>query len=279
MKNKEVSDYLEKHFQLKFESYGVKVGIESNNERFLKKIEDQLPHIIPNVFVAKNNNFEAEHNFSMNVRNDGVFELYQDGEEVTYGDSEENFLKFACSKLRLTVAEFAKSKVFLHAGVVGWNGKAIIFPANSFQGKSTLVAEFIQRGALYYSDEYAVLDEKGYVHPFPKTLSLRGIVDEYKQTEYSVESLGGKIGTKPLAVGMVLITEYKPGAEWKPKLLSAGKAILEIVPHTIPIRNKPKYSLQVLNKIVNRAIIAKSKRGEAKRFVDLLLKLYETKVK
>jgi hypothetical protein len=278
MKNKEVSDYLEKHFQFKFESYGVIVGIDSNNKRFLKKIEDQLPHIIPNVFIT-NNDLEAEYNFSMNVRNDGVFELYQDGEEVTYGASEENFINFACGKLRLTVAEFAKSRVFLHAGVVGWNGKAIIFPGQSFHGKSTLVAELIQRGALYYSDEYAVLDENGYVHPFPKTLSLRGIVDKYKQTEYSVESLGGTVGTKPLAVGMIVITEYEPDAEWRPKLLSAGKAILEIVPHTIPIRNKPKYSLQVLNKIVNRAIIAKSKRGDAKKFVDLLLKLYETKVK
>jgi hypothetical protein len=276
MEKGQVSDYL-KRYQFKFESYGVKIGIESNNERFLKRFEDHLPQVVPNAFTP-NNELEAEHTFSINV-NDGLFELYKDGERLTGGDSEENFFNFASGKLRLTVAEFAKAKVFLHAGVVGWNGKAFIFPARSFQGKSTLVAELVRNGALYYSDEYAVLDEKGLVYPFPKTLSIRGIVDKYVQTEYSAESFGGTVATEPMAVGMVLITKYEEDAEWQPELLSAGKAIMEIVPHTIPIRNKPKFSLQVLNKIVNRAIIAKSKRGEAKRFVDLLLKFYQTKVK
>jgi hypothetical protein len=277
MENKEVSGCLEKRHRFKFESYGVKIGVESNDESFLKRLEDHLPNVIPNVFVT-NNNLETEHIFSIDVSNDGLFVLYKDDEKITAGDSQENFFNFSCSKLRLTVAEFAKEKVFLHAGVIGWNGKAIIFPAQSFQGKSTLVSKLVQRGALYYSDEYAVLDEKGFVYPFPKTLSLRGKVDKYKQTEYTAESFGGKIGTEPLEVGMILLTGYEPGAEWKPELLSAGKAILEIVPHTIPIRNNPKFSLQVLNKIVNRAIIAKSKRGEAEKFIDLLLKFYETKV-
>jgi len=277
MENNEVSDCLKKKHQIKFESYGVRIGVESNSERFLKRLADHLPSVIPNVSVT-NNNLDAEHVFLVNVGSDGFFELYKDGEKITSGDSEENFFNFSCSKLRLTIAEFAKAKVFLHAGVIGWNGKAIIFPARSFQGKSTLVAKLVQKGAVYYSDEYAVLDEKGFVYPFPKTLSLRGIVDKYKQTEFTAESFGGKIGTEPLAVGMILITEYELGAEWKPEVLSAGKAILEIVPHTIPIRNKPKFSLQVLNKIVNRAIIAKSKRGEAEKFVDLLLEFYETKV-
>lgn len=277
MENNEVSDCLKNRHYFRFESYGVKIGVESNSERFLKRLEDHLPNVIPNAFFT-NNNLETEHVFSINVSENGLFELYKDDEKITAGDSEENFFNFSCSKLRLTVAEFAKAKVFLHAGVIAWNGKAIIFPAQSFHGKSTLVAKFVQRGALYYSDEYAVLDEKGFVYPFPKTLSLRGKGDKYKQTEYTAESFGGTIGTEPLEVGMIMLTEYEPGAEWKPEVLSAGKAILEIVPHTIPIRNKPKFTLQVLNKIVNRAIIAKSKRGEAEKFIDLLLEFYKTKV-
>jgi hypothetical protein len=278
MNFKDNSHYLNRLHQFKLESYGVKIGVGSNNERFLKRIENHLPNIFPGAF-ALDDQLESEHDFLINVNDDGLFELYKDGEKITCGDSEENFFRFSCGKLRLTVAEFAVGKVFLHSGVIGWKGKAIIFPAKSFQGKTTLVKEFIKKGASYFSDEYAVLDEKGFVHPFPKTLSLRGIVDKYRQIEFSAESFGSEMGTAPVPVGMVVITEYEDGAEWDPEILSAGEAIMEIIPHTIPIRNKPKFSLQVLNKLVNRAIIAKSKRGEATEFVDLLLKLYETKVK
>jgi hypothetical protein len=92
-------------------------------------------------------------------------------------------------RVRLTVAEFAIGKVFLHAGVVAWNNRALIIPAKSFQGKTTLVAELVKKGAVYYSDEYAVLDEDGLVHPFPKKLSMRGIIDDYQQIDVPVEKI------------------------------------------------------------------------------------------
>ena len=56
----------------------------------------------------------------------------------------------------------------------GWKGQAVMVPAHSHTGKTTLVAELIQNGAEYYSDEYASLDRSGFVHPFPRDLSIRG---------------------------------------------------------------------------------------------------------
>ena len=64
------------------------------------------------------------------------------------------------------LAERARNRIFIHAGVVGWQGRAIVIPGRSFSGKSTLVAALLQAGATYYSDEFAVLDGRGYVHPF-----------------------------------------------------------------------------------------------------------------
>jgi hypothetical protein len=278
MRREEVPEYSTDEYQFKFESYGVKIGVKSNNERFLKKMENHLPNIFPAAPVV-DNRLETEHDFLIKVSRSGLYELYKDGEKITGGDSEENFFNFSTSRLRLTVAEYAASRVFLHAGVVGWKGKAIVCPARSFQGKTTLVAELIKRGAIYYSDEYAVLNEEGMVYPFPKTLSMRGIIDKYRQFESTPESIGGEIGVEPIPVGMVLITEFEADAVWKPEIISAGKGVLEMLAHTIPIRYKPQFSLQVLNKMANRAIIAKSKRGEAKEFVDMLLKFYETKVR
>ena len=257
-----------------FESFGVKIGIESNNESFLKKIVGNLPQIIPNGNLIENTGV-TDHNFLFDT--DGkIYSLSKDSEDFGDSESEENSTNFFFGRLRQTVAEFAVGKVFLHAGVVGWKEKAIVIPGNSFSGKTTLVAELIKRGAVYYSDEYAILDEQGRTYPFPKTLSIRGVIDEYKQIEVAPETFGGIIGSEPLPVGLVFITEYEDGAEWSPEVLSAGNGVMEILPHTIPIRYNTKFSLQVLNNLANRAIIAKSKRGDAQEVVNLLLRFLES---
>lgn len=264
--------YLEHEFR--FAAYGVKVGIESNRVDLLeravkvarKALVDNLEPIGPE---------EVDHVLGVTLDENGTYTIYQNGEKNTYGDSDQKIFKFFGSLIRLTVAEFAPDRIFLHAGVVGWKGKAIVMPADSFQGKSTLVAELLRQGAEYYSDEYAIFDENGLVHPFPRALAVRGIEGEYVQTDVSAESLGAAIGTKPIPVGMVLITSYSPEGEWKPELISEGLGVMEMIPHTIPIRVNSDFSLKVLKIIVNRAIIAKSIRNEAKEFSKILLNFFD----
>ena len=170
--------------------------------------------------------------------------------------------------LRIAVAEYARDSVFIHAGVVGWKGKAIIIPANSFAGKTTLVTELVRNGAEYYSDEYAVLDESGLVHPFPRDLSIRDRA--FNEVDVPVAEFGGVTGTEPIAVGAVVITEFKGDGTWEPVRLTAGQGILEVIPHTIPRNFNTKFSLKVLNTALSDAIILKSPRGEAS---DLALNL------
>jgi hypothetical protein len=62
---------------------------------------------------------------------------------------------------------------FLYAGVVAWQGHAIVFPGRSLSGKTTLVREMLRLGATYYSDEFAVVDNSGLVHSFPRPLGIR----------------------------------------------------------------------------------------------------------
>ena len=265
-------------FQFKFGSHGAKFLFSSNDLRIFKKIKSELPSLLP-ASLAFNEALEPSHRFHIQVKHeDGVFELFKDGEFITEGEKEDIFLNYTLSRLRLAVAEFSEENIFLHAGVVGWREKAIIIPANSFKGKTTLTTELIKRGATYLSDEYAVLDENSLVHPFPKTISMRGIIDQYMQTEIEVEDLGGRIETKPLAPGLVLITEYQEGAQWKPEILSAGKGIMEILPHTITINHKPQLALEVLKKLTGQAPIVKSKRGEAVDFASQLLDFFDSRL-
>ncbi len=260
--------------QINFEAYGVKLGIRVNAGSYPEKIEERIVEILPlGINVIEQNGIE--HLLEVIDEKNGNFKIFKDGEMVANFPGIENLFDLLAGQIRLTVAEYAVEKVFLHAGAVAWKDKAVIIPARSFSGKTTLVAELIKKGAVYYSDEYAVLDEKGFVHSFPKTLSMRGIIDDYKQVERSPSSFGAAVGQTPLPVGLVLICKFdktrKNDSEFALEILSPGQAMLEIIDNTIPITNNPKFVLKILNKISEHAIIAKCQRGEANEFANFLI--------
>lgn len=268
---------VENGFKFCFKSFGVNIGIESNNIDLLNKIVQNLSNIIPLIYIERCSE-SVEHKLFLKSENN-CLTLFIDDEFLGSSESEENLLDYFAGRIRLKIAEFAVGKVFLHAGVVGWKGKALIFPGNSFSGKTTIVKELIKKGAVYFSDEYAILDEHGMNFPFPKNLSIRGIIDKYKQLEVDPKEFNAQIAEAAIPVGTIFLTEFEKEAEWNPVVLSQGTGVLEILPHTIPIRHNPKFSLEVLNKIANRVIIAKSKRGEAEKVVNLLFKFIENETK
>ena len=179
------------------------------------------------------------------------------------------------SQLRLTVAQFTKESVFVHAGVVAWKEKAILIPAPSFRGKSALTAALVKLGAIYYSDEYAVLDDSGFVHPFAKPLSIRGEIDDFTQVDYAVEDLGGSAGAVAIPVGMVLITEFKPNGRWTPRRLSPANGIVEMIKNTIPIRDNTAKALKVLNQVAKSEAFMKSSRGDDTKNADVIVSFFE----
>ncbi|HXH09249.1 MAG TPA: hypothetical protein VNP04_05730 [Alphaproteobacteria bacterium] len=169
------------------------------------------------------------------------------------------------SDLHRAVAERSRRRLFVHAGVVAWRGRAIVMPGRSFSGKTTLVAEWVQAGASYYSDEYAVFDAQGRVHPYTKPLSLRqsgGIT-----TKCTVEALRGRAGARPLPVGLVIVSTYKPGARWRPRRLSPGQGGLALLSHAVSARQQPEAALTVLRHVVSAVPVLKGVRGEAREAV------------
>jgi len=181
------------------------------------------------------------------------------------------------SELRQCLAARAPRRTFVHAGVVGWRGRAIVVPGRSRTGKTTLVAELVKAGALYMSDEFAVLDARGRVHPFAKTLSIRGVGGcDVHVRRPSAEELGGRRGTRPLPVGLVVLSTHRPGADWRPEPLTAGQAVIEMLSHTVPARLRPAASLIALERAVAHATVLKGERGEAGDLAPRLLQLLET---
>lgn len=264
--------------QISICSFGVNIEIKYERAEFS---ESELIELLDKILPTNFEMIEADHTvhrFRMfkNYRNeDWLFEVHSETEFITAAKTKTELFDCLDSRIRVIVAEFAVGRVFLHAGVVGWKGKALVLPGKSYHGKTTLVSELVKKGAEYFSDEYAVLDERGYVHPFPKMLSMRGIIDEHQQVDLPVEIFGGKAAEKPLEVGLVLLTEFEKDAVWKPETMSPGEAIMEMLSHTFSTRYKPEFALKVLNKITDRAIITKTQRGEASVFAGLILNFFE----
>jgi hypothetical protein len=196
--------------------------------------------------------------------------LLEDGEVVTVAPGLDWALKNFEWRLKAYLAEHARQRVIVHAGAVGWKGRAIVLPGASMSGKTSLVAELLRAGASYYSDEYAVLDMRGRVHPYPTPLQIR---DERTliQTPRRARDLGGAMGVKPLPVGVIVLSQYRPGARWRPRRLSGGEAILRMVAHTVSARRSPGVVLPVLRQAVEKARAWMGTRGQARAVARWIL--------
>ena len=207
-------------------------------------------------------------------RSNGRYWIYADDEMKCQPALRADLLDAFDTHLRAAFAEFSRKKLFVHGGVVGWKGEAIIFPGKSLAGKTTLIAELVKAGATYFSDEYAVLDDKGRVQPVAKPLPLRE-TRASRQRETPVEALGGVAARKPLPVGLVIMTKYRDGARWKPKTLAPGAGALEMMANTIAARRWPVLAISVIGAIVDKAPVIRSDRGDARQLVGKILAALE----
>jgi len=185
------------------------------------------------------------------------------------GDAEDLFEAFE-SDLNNFIGQSARRRFFVHAGVVGWRGRAIVIPGRSYSGKTTLVKEFLRYGATYYSDEFAVLDGRGCVNPFAKPLAMREETTQ-KQSKVSATELGVETGVKPLPVGLLLFTHYQSSARWHPRAISPGRAALGLLANALSARGQPEQTLTFLQRAVRGARILNGVRGEAKEVVRAIL--------
>lgn len=257
------------------QSYGRKIGVRVNDASVLDRVRSCLP---PGWQPAKSPYVDYLLSLRIggagnrpNVRNYSL--IYGGLARLARTMDREELFQSLENELQLFVAEFAKNRVFVHAGVVGWKGRALMIPGRTLAGKSTLVAELLRAGATYYSDEYAVLDGRGYVHAFPRLLSLRQANGE-RPRRVSAEELGSSTGVQPLPVGVVALAKYLPGSAWRPRSVSPGTAILELLDHTIPAQRAPEKALTTLKRLAPRARTLKSTRGEAKEMaLDILREL------
>ncbi len=295
---REQIDALEWADEISFVSYGVAVGIQVSDAIVMDRLPDLLPpgwkparspktdRVYSLLVAGRGERPEHPHKRAMSTRTRRIRHtsagghvrpyhlLFEDTKVLSRTKSLEHALAMLESTMRLYVAEQARNRLFVHAGMVGWRGQGIMIPGRTLSGKSTLVNELVKAGATYYSDEFAVCDSQGLVHPYPKPITLRehGKFHRVRVAEEPVAGVGGRRrGVKPLRVGLIGLTKYRAGARWRPRQLSPGLSVMALLNQTVSARQQSQSALAILRRVVADALVLEGVRGEAREMADCLL--------
>ena len=115
-------------------SYGVDIGLRSNDPETLNAVLDHLPPYWESINApVVDRVYSIFHRNGTGAGSRRWSTVYSNERRLLRSpDLNELFSVFE-SDIRLFVAEFAKKRVFVHAGVVGWKGQAIVIPGRSYQ--------------------------------------------------------------------------------------------------------------------------------------------------
>jgi hypothetical protein len=244
-----------------FQSYGVTAEVVVEDPSLVAEVSALLP---PGWEPA--DGAQASATFTLTAGGDVI----ADGETIAAGAGRAAALDVLESVVRARVAAHARDHIFVHAGVVARGARAIVIPGSAFSGKTTLVAALVRAGADYYSDEFAVLDKEGCVHPYARPLSMR-LDASLTQTDVAVGALGGVAGDGAAEVAVIAATGYVAGHEWDPSRGSTAEGALALLSHAIPVRERPAQALAAARRAAEGATVLEGIRGEAEPAAEALL--------
>jgi len=169
------------------------------------------------------------------------------------------------------VVQHQRRVAIVHAGVVAHEGRALLLPGPSRAGKSTLVAELLRRGALYLSDEYALIDPEGRAHPYPRPLLLRGEAgDDALRLATELDSTALQ---EPIPVGLILGVTYSTDAAIALEPISQGEGLMLLLRNTPQVLADQPWILGPLERAVGEATCYMGHRGDARAAAAAILAL------
>lgn len=204
-------------------------------------------------------------------RSEGQFELSADGAIVAADHNAEALVPDLIRVVDEAVVQRLSLQRAVHAGVVVLGGRALLLPGKTHSGKSSLVAALLRRGATYFSDEYALIDRAGRVHPYPRPLLVRNGTPE--QTPALPEGYGAATGLEPVPVGWIFSLQYQPSCDWNVAPIAQSDAMLMLLRNTPHILAESPDIVGIFQKAVAGARCYSGVRPEAAQAADEILRL------
>ena len=244
------------------DAYGVPIELRAYDAELLGALRQVVP---PGASIVEPAAVAMAYSI---VEDGGSYVLLANSARIAESTKLDEILARLESALHFHVAVAARSRLFVHAGVVGWNGGAIVFPGRTHAGKTSLVAALVRAGATYYSDEYAVLDDDGFVYPFARALGMRDATGRTRRVDPRTI---GAVGVAPLPVTRVIATRHVAGSEWRAAPMSPGETVLALLENTLAARTRPADALRILARVARSASGMRGERGDAAVAVEQIL--------
>jgi hypothetical protein len=159
----------------------------------------------------------------------------------------------------------------VHAGAVLCGDRVLLLPGATHAGKSSLVAELLRRGVTYYSDEYALIDSQGRVHPYPRPLLLRNGCPE--QHAVLAGECNAAVGVGPAPIGWILSLEYQPAGTWSVAAVHQSEGLLTLLRNTPHVLAESPEMVSVFQRAVAGASCYAGHRSEAVHAADQIMRL------
>jgi hypothetical protein len=268
----------ESKLSIAFSCHGARIGIQANTNQLLDEIIKILPPgwrslsgtWVDDLYSIVVSTLQTRKHDKTNTS----YELYLGSICLIRTRDLNAMIRQLNVSLHLSVAARARRRLFIHSGVVGWKNNAILIPGQSMTGKTSLVRALVENGGTFLSDEYASVDRNGFVYPYPKPMHIRMADNETVEVEAD-KFFNKKYAIRRLPVKLILFTEYSENAHWRPKKISPGNALLDLLNYTLIAQLQPDKSLEYLKSLVINALCIKSKRGEAHLLTEKIMQYLE----
>ncbi len=256
--------------KFRIEAPGFSILVAADCPRTLQLIEryllpwlprTQASHDVPDVDIVLRRNPQADY-----------FEMELNGAVIAANETMPYLFTLIQQAADDAMVRHLRHETPIHAGTVVYQGKAIVMPGPSGSGKSRLVQELLRLGAEYCSDEYAILDPRGCVQPYPRALMIRGGSEE--QHPVLASDLPAKVCDRPSPVSLFLFLRYEADAEGLDvRPLDRSESLIRLLQNTPQVMAEKEDVLAPLKAAMALAASYEGARGDVPRAAAEILQL------
>jgi len=205
----------------------------------------------------------------------GGFDVFVDHGRISSAETQSDAALATVKALDDAIVRRLRTLRAVHAGAVVFRGRALLIPGSTHAGKSSLVAELLLRGASHLSDEYALVDQAGRVHAYPRPLLLRN--GSPKQTLVLPSELSSGFTMESVPVGWILAVDYDPSGNWNIDEISQGEAVMLLLSNTPHEMAQSPEMVELFMRSVAGAECYQGTRGDVEEAADRVLDLVSDK--
>lgn len=164
------------------------------------------------------------------------------------------------------IADKAEEQHCLHAAAVAHDGVAILIPANSGAGKSSLTTWLVANGFDYITDELILMDQAERIDGLGRPIQIKAngieaisallrepdaVLKGSLANAVPISSLGGSVASSAEnKAGMILFPQYRLGTGFSFEQLSGAEAGMMLMANHVNARNLEGHGFRAMMKLI-----------------------------